>query len=118
MFHTLHCLNNLRKSFHPSYYPNKGYDTHKVHMNHCLDQLRQYVMCAGDMTPIPTKYYPGKGRNYVLSDVPHTCRNFEALREWQTGRFVGGAEEVLPDGAVEPWRAGDGALELDGVERR
>lgn len=66
-------------------------------LDHCLDQLRQYVMCAGDMTPIPTKYYPGKGRNYVLSDVPHTCRNFDKLREWQWSRFAGGSAEVLPD---------------------
>ena len=46
-------------------------------------------MCAGDMTPIPTKYYEALGRNYVASDVRHTCRNFERLRNWVVERYEG-----------------------------
>jgi hypothetical protein len=33
-----------------------------MHYRHCFSQIRQYIMCAGDMTPIPTKYYPAIGR--------------------------------------------------------
>lgn len=46
-------------------------------------------MCAGDVTPIPTKYYPALGRNYVDSDVNHTCRNYEALHSWLVDRYDG-----------------------------
>ncbi|KAM0803873.1 hypothetical protein BDR22DRAFT_796853, partial [Usnea florida] len=60
--------------------------THALHQNHCIEQLRQYIMCAGDMTPIPTKYYEALRRNYVASDVRHTCRNFERLRSWAVER--------------------------------
>jgi hypothetical protein len=53
-------------------------------------------MCAGDMTPIPTKFYPGLGRNYVDSDVLHTCRKFEPLQNWVLDRYSG-------LGAIEPY---------------
>ncbi|KAK1757773.1 hypothetical protein QBC47DRAFT_376957 [Echria macrotheca] len=118
MFHTLHCLNNLRKALNPAYYGTvaeighgtspksqhnassgrrrrSGEEGGFVHQDHCIEQIRQYIMCTGDMTPIPTKYYPGLGRNYVDSDVPHTCRNFEMLHDWMVDRYDG-------PGAVKP----------------
>ncbi|KAH8903530.1 hypothetical protein BR93DRAFT_961595 [Coniochaeta sp. PMI_546] len=102
MFHTLHCLNHIRKSLNPSYYgtvyefANGKYGGHpEVHQDHCIDHIRQFIMCSGDMTPVPTKYYPGLGRNYVESEMPHTCRNFDALRDWMVDRFQG-------DSAIQP----------------
>ena len=53
-------------------------------------------MCAGDMTPIPTKYYKSIDRNYVDSDYPHTCRNFEKLQEWMVDRYDG-KSAIQPD---------------------
>lgn len=44
-------------------------------------------MCAGDMTPVPVKYYAPLHKSYVNSDVVHTCRNFQLLREWLSDRF-------------------------------
>ena len=46
-------------------------------------------MCSGDMTPIPTEYYPSIGKNYIVGDVPHTCRNFKQLQGWLLDRFEG-----------------------------
>ena len=92
MFHTLHCVNQLRRAFEPDRYG----EMEGLHRDHCLNQIRQYVMCAGDTTPVPTRYYPGlrdphdssvKGGDYVMSDVVHTCRNFGKLREWLTDRY-------------------------------
>jgi hypothetical protein len=58
--------------------------------DHCLEQVRQYIMCAGDLTPIPTRYYPALGRNYVDSDYPpHTCRSWDRLRGWVSDRING-----------------------------
>jgi hypothetical protein len=85
--------NNIRKTFWPDFYPPAHNTTNPAnaarHMDHCIDQVRQYIMCSGDMTAIGTKYYPGLGRNYVDSDVPHTCRNFERLRDWMVDRYDG-----------------------------
>ncbi|KAK0718662.1 hypothetical protein B0T26DRAFT_713864 [Lasiosphaeria miniovina] len=97
LFHTLHCLNNLRKALNPGHYGSSGHG-HKtrsspastaMHQDHCIEQIRQYIMCSGDMTPIPTKFYPSLGRNYVESDVPHTCRDVEPLRRWMVDRYEG-----------------------------
>ncbi|KAF2099745.1 hypothetical protein NA57DRAFT_75250 [Rhizodiscina lignyota] len=108
MFHTLHCLvyyllhklniemnpligiqNRLRRDYYPDYYAIKNTTNHWLHRDHCIEQIRQYIMCSGDMTPIPTRYYPSKDRNYVDSDYPHTCRNYEKLHNWATERYNG-----------------------------
>ena len=47
------------------------------------------LMCAGDMTLIPTEWTDHLGRNYVNSDVPHTCRKFDKLRDWVVSRHNG-----------------------------
>ena len=109
--------NNIRKALDPVHYPPNGHAhghgqmlNHSaaaagvrgrspandvLHQDHCLEQLRQYIMCSGDMTPLPTKFYPGLGRNYVDSDVEHTCRDFDALHDWVVDRYEG-------PGAVQP----------------
>jgi len=46
-------------------------------------------MYSGDMTTIPTRYYPSIRRNYVDSDFPNTCRNFGMLRDWVLERYNG-----------------------------
>ena len=46
-------------------------------------------MCAGDMTPIPTRFVPKIGHKYVDSDVRQPCRNFAQLRDWAGERFNG-----------------------------
>ncbi|KAH8682948.1 hypothetical protein BGZ60DRAFT_427425 [Tricladium varicosporioides] len=93
MQHTLHCLNFLRKAFHPARYPMSAVHG-DVHRDHCIDHLRQLVMCYGDITPIPTKYRPGIGRNYVESNRWHTCRNTDAVLEWVGKRFEESKEKV------------------------
>ncbi|CAK7210362.1 hypothetical protein SCUCBS95973_000753 [Sporothrix curviconia] len=87
MFHTLHCLNNLRKLIHPEYYPVVDDPRAKMHDSHCIDQLRQQVMCAGDATPVPVKWHTAAQRSYVESDVVHTCRNFRQLKNFTLERF-------------------------------
>lgn len=47
------------------------------------------LMCSGDMTLIPTEWTSHLGRNYVNSDVPHTCRNFGKLRDAVVARRFG-----------------------------
>ena len=68
--------------------------------DHCINHLRQMIQCYGDMTPIPAKYYPGLTRNYIDSDRLHTCRNFQAIRDWTTSRNNGSL-------AVEPQMKGE-----------
>ncbi|RDW68641.1 hypothetical protein BP5796_09298 [Coleophoma crateriformis] len=89
MFHTLHCLNRLRKLTPEDLIDIRDNHNSRAHHYHCLTQIRQYIMCAGDMTIVPTRYYPGLSRNYIDSDVIHTCRNFGQLRSWLWERYNG-----------------------------
>jgi len=60
--HSLHCINAIRKALYPEYY--SVHDKHplaealqSIHIDHCLDQLRQTIQCAGDLTPVPLRPY-------------------------------------------------------------
>ncbi|KAL0930699.1 uncharacterized protein CTRU02_214774 [Colletotrichum truncatum] len=110
VFHALHCLDYIRTTFWPeTYFPStlkgeKKATEHMVfHRDHCLEVIRQYVMCHADLSPIPSIYYKGLGRNYnVLSNVSHTCRNFEKIQDWQMARYNGSCDDAVarnPEGA-------------------
>ncbi|CAJ0547070.1 Ff.00g016970.m01.CDS01 [Fusarium sp. VM40] len=51
VFHTLHCVNKIRKSYYSDYYhdPNPLADQHE-HFDHCIDLLRQ--MTIGGRGPV------------------------------------------------------------------
>lgn len=111
MFHTLHCVvsqirypwmfnldcnidwsqNHLRRAYYPEiYYQSPTLPKYvEAHRDHCLEHVRQYIMCHADMAPIPTKYFKSIDRNYVLSDMPHVCRNFDKLQDWILDRHHG-----------------------------
>ena len=60
-------------------------------------------MCSGDMTLIPTRYSRFLGHNYVESDVEHTCRAFEPIRDWVRERYNGtlAVQPSCPHGTYE-----------------
>lgn len=100
VFHSLHCLNALRQEVSKSVYPNMtNYQPHDhhlgnaimppgwdiAHMEHCMDRLRQVLMCHGDLTPSPL--YRWDGFNIAFGRTgEHTCRKWEPVREWMDER--------------------------------
>ncbi|KAK8022820.1 Cyclochlorotine biosynthesis protein O [Apiospora rasikravindrae] len=83
VFHTLHCVNAVRKAIHSDYY---GTHHSQFHVEHCLDVLRQAVQCYGSTTLIPTRFFEGVEHNYIDSDQTHVCRSFSHLRALSTAR--------------------------------
>ncbi|KIM95539.1 hypothetical protein OIDMADRAFT_133847 [Oidiodendron maius Zn] len=95
-FHVLHCLNYVRKSLSPGYYTHYKDQSeqdpkslsHSGHLKHCLEQIRQNLMCHLDMTPTPRTWRPapagtrGHGIFHADTDQWHVCRNYEAMRTW------------------------------------
>ena len=92
MLHSLHCLNTLRKHLDYKYYNDqmkipKGY--RRMHVEHCIDQLRQAVLCHGDLTPVTLKsvrfWDEDKGEEVwaLLGETErkHSCRNGAELAE-------------------------------------
>lgn len=98
MLHSLHCLNGLRRHVNPERYgEHLPVEYRQMHIDHCVEQLRQAILCHGDMMPVTIKpvWAEGLGRMVMLGQTehPHTCRNGLGLKEWwwergaETGRL-------------------------------
>jgi len=90
--HHLHCLNLLRRSlyFNYDYYRALGEGAFKndepilrYHVTHCLDILRQQLMCTVDIGVLGQIWWNQKAPTaFVDFNTVHKCRNFEAVRQW------------------------------------
>ncbi|KIM95440.1 hypothetical protein OIDMADRAFT_133987 [Oidiodendron maius Zn] len=88
MFHQLHCLNQIREALYRDHYPEIPIHG-PVHLNHCINHLRQAIQCWGSTAIIPLKWFEGYHDTYVKSDTVHTCRKFEPIRAYVSERFNG-----------------------------
>ena len=100
MLHSLHCLNALRKHLDVDHYGNHlmlPEEYRRMHIDHCIDQLRQAILCHGDMTPVTLKRVNLSDHKIALlgeTERMHTCRNGPDLRKWwwnrgdETGRLT------------------------------
>ncbi|GFG19482.1 hypothetical protein IFM5058_10133 [Aspergillus udagawae] len=87
VFHQLHCLNVLRQALRPDYYTRHDPEpAYSIHINHCLDHLRQALMCHVDVTPIPVLWAEKEDRPLNDFQVEHTCRNFWKVKDWARER--------------------------------
>jgi len=92
VFHHLHCLNKIRQKI---YWNTTKYGSpepayiNTPHVDHCIDQLRQSLMCTVDITPIPYQWYPKYAAYMPATGIMHTCRNFEAVQKWAMERPTG-----------------------------
>ncbi|KAH8831410.1 hypothetical protein DL96DRAFT_1705846 [Flagelloscypha sp. PMI_526] len=87
VFHQLHCINMLRMKLSPEYYNGNGL-MDDDHLSHCIDSLRQAISCNVDVTPFVWKWSEPHSRYMGRLNVVHSCRNFEAVREWARPRAV------------------------------
>lgn len=107
----LHCLNSIRQIV---YGTNKWYNPEdrqdQIHIDHCIDYLRQVLMCHSDVTAITHAPRP-KPYNSILMPwrpnfaVTHTCRNFWQLHDWAGKRNSSGF-------VIETWPGTDPVAEL------
>ncbi|KAK4494436.1 hypothetical protein PRZ48_014734 [Zasmidium cellare] len=68
-------------------------DLNAEHLNHCINSLRQSIMCHGDISPVVwhwnDKLKDGREPfNRGFLSVTHTCRDFEKLRQWGRKRTI------------------------------
>ncbi|TDZ33117.1 Cyclochlorotine biosynthesis protein O [Colletotrichum spinosum] len=90
VFHQLHCLNALRMSVWPDYYAD---DYHaailkKDHLAHCIDSIRQSIMCHSDVTPLVLQWDEELQKSRHRANMPHTCRDFNKIRDWARKRAI------------------------------
>ncbi|OOO06239.1 Protein of unknown function DUF3328 [Aspergillus oryzae] len=80
-------INMVRQALRPDYYTRHDPEpAYTIHINHCLDHLRQAVMCHSDVTPLPVLWAEKEDRPLNDFQVEHTCRNFWKVREWALER--------------------------------
>ncbi|KAK8855421.1 tat pathway signal sequence [Apiospora arundinis] len=115
--HHLHCLNLLRKGlwYNYDYYRALGEHAFKneeailqLHVSHCLDTLRQVLMCNADTGVLGQVWYnhPEGPQAFPDFQSQHQCKNFEDIKEWAVALQAPPVEE-LPHDYMKPPRAGD-----------
>lgn len=65
-------------------------DLNIPHFDHCIDTLRQSLMCYADLSPLQWHWNHHKQCYEPTWDVPRQCRNFDAVQEWATERNTTG----------------------------
>jgi hypothetical protein len=56
------------------------------HIDHCVEMIRQSLMCSADITVDVWAWNEGNQMVNVRADNMHTCRDFEAIRQWAIER--------------------------------
>ncbi|MCJ1330069.1 hypothetical protein MMC10_006750 [Thelotrema lepadinum] len=91
MFHQLHCLNMVRMGLRPERYSfalhyNVSEGTLSKHYDHCIDILRQVIMCNGDTSLLTFHWVEGNPFPYPDFNTWHQCRDPEQILEWALRR--------------------------------
>jgi hypothetical protein len=67
---------------------------------HCLDILRQQLMCTVDVGVLGQVWYQPPGgalQAFVDFNTVHKCRNFDAIRDWAEKHQLPDEKEVPED---------------------
>ncbi|KAK0637155.1 hypothetical protein B0T17DRAFT_520774 [Bombardia bombarda] len=89
VFHQLHCLNLIRKGIYGDVDFSNIDDLMGIeHLDHCIDMLRQSIMCNSDVTPITFARTSLDSSMKVVAEVVHTCRSFSKIQQWAWNRRV------------------------------
>lgn len=92
VYHELHCLKRTRKwIYRDYYYPNitrLEHLEHEKHVEHCLELLRQAVICKGDVSVTPFKWLGNTLEPTTKEGILHRCVDWDRLAGWAHERAV------------------------------
>ncbi|KAF4336149.1 hypothetical protein FBEOM_9992 [Fusarium beomiforme] len=92
VYHNLHFIKRLHHYMYPDYYfPNITQEqkrANEYHNHHCLDMLRQSIMCQGDMQLLTMKWRPDGRIPTANFTSPHQCVNWDTLEKWASSRRI------------------------------
>ncbi|KAL3463243.1 hypothetical protein BJX64DRAFT_257384 [Aspergillus heterothallicus] len=100
VFHQLHCLNMLRQVTYWEYYaPIRGEwardpGTLRYHLDHCIDMLRQKLMCDADVGMITYVWAKGWKQAFPDFSTVHKCRPYSKVLDWARDNYVHGSRNV------------------------
>lgn len=89
VYHQLHCLQMIRISYTLDLYPGyqgalglKEGEMIPLHIDHCIDAIRQALMCHGDITVLPMEWRDNYPKPWPIFDVEHSCVNWDSIKQW------------------------------------
>lgn len=101
MFHEMHCLRIMRRTLASGAYPRLD-PVQRGHLHHCFEYLRQWTLCAADITLEPGDFTK---RNFTTERIgaTHTCREWEPVYDmvnagwdsWEEYRIAHGVPEQV-----------------------
>ena len=98
VYHELHCMKVLRQiNYREYYHPNlsaQGLRNLQVHADHCIDLLREALMCHGDTESLTTFVWSEGWEKPLLSPQrpKHRCLDWDLMVDSMRLRIVGDAE--------------------------
>jgi hypothetical protein len=88
VFHQLHCLDMLRLEVYGTLtqwlHEHHSMKDKMEHLDHCIDFLRQSLMCRPSIEILPFGIDQSSFR--ARFNGTHTCADFEAVRDWAVER--------------------------------
>ncbi|KAI1119425.1 hypothetical protein F5Y14DRAFT_395250 [Nemania sp. NC0429] len=95
VFHQMHCLDIVRMSLYRDRYdkhfykPDGSVDYCKwLHVDHCLDQVRQALLCNADVSVVYFQWSDVVEGLRPRVDNKHTCRDYSKILDWAKSRSV------------------------------
>lgn len=82
----------IKQFLHPDYYyeglsrDDKAWDSLYMHVDHCLEALRQAAMCTPDLNIFTLTWEPGRRKPDVDFPQAHACVDWTALSKWTKSR--------------------------------
>ena len=84
-YHHLHCLKKLREVVWHDLY-NVSIPDLRGHADHCIDDIRQSLMCHPDLSVVTFYWHPEKRKPMPNFHLDQTCVDWDALDEWAAKR--------------------------------
>jgi hypothetical protein len=83
----------------------------RYHVTHCMDILRQQLMCVTDIGVLGQVWYQPEGEAsptpFVDFNTKHRCRDYEAIRKWAEEHQLPPETEVDMNRFYEQPKPGD-----------
>lgn len=93
VFHELHCLKKIRHYIYRSYYLSNesaaSLTEWETHIHHCIEMLRESIICRGDTTLSSFVWSAGDASHLTVeAKGRHQCVDWERLRKWNDARTI------------------------------
>ncbi|KGO55314.1 Protein of unknown function DUF3328 [Penicillium expansum] len=105
--HQMHCVNFIRMWTYRDHYKEEQEEfmdsasMQRTHIDHCVEMIRQFVMCHADTNLVSTNWVAGSSLPHPNFNTKHTCRNFDAVVDWAWDHQITIRPASKPEGVKE-----------------